>query len=342
MDSQSSPPSFRPKVRLPVVPDHRPDLVPGRGPVGDGRPMWQQLLPSGVEHRPSWLTVKMPVGGRYSELNQIMRGKRLHTVCEEARCPNIGECWSYGTATFMILGDICTRACAFCAVTSGRPTGLDLDEPQRVAEAVAEMGLKHAVITSVDRDDLPDGGAAIFARTIEAIHRTVPGCQVEVLTPDFQGSEASIATVMAAEPEVFNHNIETVARLFPRVRPKSLYARSLTVLRRAGEIGPHAQTKSGLMVGLGETMGEVKQVLDDLRTHEVRLVTIGQYLRPTLKHIRCDRFWHPEEFLELREYGMSLGFAHVESGPLVRSSYHAHQQAAVGAATVAPSGAGAP
>jgi lipoic acid synthetase len=342
MNSRPSPPSFKPKVSLPVIPDRRPDLVPGRGPIGDGRPMWQQLLPSGVEQRPSWLTVKMPVGGRYSELDQIMRGKRLHTVCEEARCPNIGECWSYGTATFMILGDICTRACAFCAVTSGRPSGLDLDEPQRVAEAVAEMGLKHAVITSVDRDDLADGGAAIFARTIEAIHQTVPGCQVEVLTPDFQGSEASIATVMAAEPEVFNHNIETVARLFPRVRPKSLYARSLTVLRRAGEIGPDAQTKSGLMVGLGETIGEVKQVLDDLRAHGVRLVTIGQYLRPTLKHIRCDRFWRPEEFLELREYGMSLGFAHVEAGPLVRSSYHAHQQAVAGAAAVAPNRAGAP
>jgi lipoyl synthase len=342
MNSRPSPPSFKPKVSLPVIPDRRPDLVPGRGPIGDGRPMWQQLLPSGVEQRPSWLTVKMPVGGRYSELDQIMRGKRLHTVCEEARCPNIGECWSYGTATFMILGDICTRACAFCAVTSGRPSGLDLDEPQRVAEAVAEMGLKHAVITSVDRDDLADGGAAIFARTIEAIHQTVPGCQVEVLTPDFQGSEASIATVMAAEPEVFNHNIETVARLFPRVRPKSLYARSLSVLRRAGEIGPDAQTKSGLMVGLGETIGEVKQVLDDLRAHGVRLVTIGQYLRPTLKHIRCDRFWRPEEFLELREYGMSLGFAHVEAGPLVRSSYHAHQQAVAGAAAVAPNRAGAP
>lgn len=342
MDRSPSPTSLRPKVSLPVVPDHRPDLVPGRGPIGDGRPMWQQLLPAGVDRRPSWLTVKMPVGGRYSELDQIMRGKRLHTVCEEARCPNIGECWSYGTATFMILGDICTRACAFCAVTSGRPTGLDLDEPQRVAEAVAEMGLKHAVITSVDRDDLPDGGAAIFARTIEAIHETVPGCQVEVLTPDFQGSEASIATVMAAKPEVFNHNIETVARLFPRVRPKSLYARSLTVLRRASEIGPDSQTKSGLMVGLGETMDEVKQVLDDLRSHGVRLVTIGQYLRPSLKHIRCDRFWRPEEFLEVREFGMSLGFAHVESGPLVRSSYHAHQQAVAGAASVVPSGAGAP
>lgn len=300
--------------------------------MGDGRPMWQQLLPSGVDRRPSWLTVKMPVGGRYQELDQIMRGKRLHTVCEEARCPNIGECWSYGTATFMILGEVCTRACAFCAVTSGRPHGLDLEEPERVAEAVAEMGLRHAVITSVDRDDLPDGGADIFARTIEAVHQRVPGCQVEVLTPDFQGSESSIATVMAAGPEVFNHNIETVSRLFPRVRPKSLYPRSLTVLRRAGEMRPGSQTKSGLMVGLGETMEEVKQVLVDLRQNGVKLVTIGQYLRPSLKHIRCDRFWQPEEFSELGSFGMSLGFAHVESGPLVRSSYHAHQQALAGVA----------
>src|SRR5487761_518770 len=314
-----------------MIQDRRPDLVPGRGPVGDGRPIWQQLLPAGVERRPAWLTVKMPVGGRYQQLDEIMRGRRLHTVCEEARCPNIGECWSYDTATFMILGEVCTRACAFCAVTSGRPNGLDLEEPLRVADAVSEMGLRHAVITSVDRDDLADGGAAIFAQTIEAIHERVPGCQVEVLTPDFQGSESSIATVMAASPEVFNHNIETVARLFPRVRPKSLYARSLAVLRRAGELRAESQTKSGLMVGLGETMDEVKQVLADLHRNGVRLVTIGQYLRPSLKHIRCDRFWRPEEFAELREHGLSLGFAHVESGPLVRSSYHAHQQAVAGA-----------
>jgi lipoic acid synthetase len=341
MDSPSSDRVVRPKVSLPVLPDRRPDLIPGRGPVGDGRPMWQQLLPAGVERRPGWLTVKMPVGGRYQELDRIMRGKRLNTVCEEARCPNIGECWGYGTATFMILGDICTRACAFCAVTSGRPTGLDLEEPERVAEAVAEMGLRHAVITSVDRDDLPDGGAAIFARTVEAIHRRVPGCQVEVLTPDFQGSEASIARVVGAAPEIFNHNIETVARLYPRVRPKSLYPRSLSVLRRAGELRPGSQTKSGLMVGLGETMEEVKEVLVDLRRHGVGLVTIGQYLRPSLKHIRCERFWRPEEFLELREFGMSLGFAHVESGPLVRSSYHAHEQAGAGAARPGRVGSGA-
>ncbi|MGH7612097.1 MAG: lipoyl synthase [Candidatus Dormibacteria bacterium] len=317
----------QPRVRIPLIPDRRPDLVPGRGPVGDGRPIWQQLLPSGVERRPSWLTVKMPQGGRYHELEGIVRRQRLHTVCEEARCPNLGECWGYGTATFMILGDVCTRACAFCAVTSGRPHGLDREEPQRVAHAVLEMGLRHAVVTSVDRDDLEDGGAQIFAGTITAIHELVPGCQVEVLTPDFQGREASLEAVLAASPEVFNHNIETVSRLFPRVRPKSQYRRSLQVLRHAGQLNPSTRTKSGLMVGLGETMEEVKQVLRDLREHGVELVTIGQYLRPSLKHIRCDRFWRPEEFSELKTFGDGLGFAHVESGPLVRSSYHAHQQA---------------
>ncbi len=297
--------------------------------------MWQQLLPEGVDRRPPWLTVRMPVGGKYQELDGLMRGQRLHTVCEEARCPNIGECWSFGTATFMILGDICTRACAFCAVRSGRPEGLDTEEPGRVAAAVAEMGIRHAVITSVDRDDLPDGGAGIFAATIRAVHQAVPTCAVEVLTPDFQGVRSSIETVLEARPEVFNHNIETVPRLFPRVRPKSLYRRSLGVLRTAAELAPASSAKSGLMVGLGESMDEVKEVLRDLREHGVRLVTIGQYLRPSLKHIRCERFWRPEEFAELREYGDRLGFDHVESGPLVRSSYHAHEQAQAGARVAA-------
>lgn len=297
--------------------------------------MWQQLLPEGVDRRPPWLTVRMPVGGKYQELDGLMRGQRLHTVCEEARCPNIGECWSFGTATFMILGDICTRACAFCAVRSGRPEGLDTEEPGRVAAAVAEMGIRHAVITSVDRDDLPDGGAGIFAATIRAVHQAVPTCAVEVLTPDFQGVRSSIETVLEARPEVFNHNIETVPRLFPRVRPKSLYRRSLGVLRTAAELAPASSAKSGLMVGLGESMDEVKEVLRDLREHGVRLVTIGQYLRPSLKHIRCERFWRPEEFAELREYGDQLGFDHVESGPLVRSSYHAHEQAQAGARVAA-------
>ncbi len=322
-----------PRVPLPLIPDRRPNVIPGRGPVGDGRPMWQQLLPEGVDRRPSWLTVRMPVGGRYTQLDRLMRGQRLHTVCEEARCPNLGECWSHGTATFIILGDICTRACAFCAVRSGRPEGLDTDEPRRVAEAVQEMGITHAVITSVDRDDLPDGGAAIFAATIRQVKELSPGCAVEVLTPDFQGSRESIRTVLEAGPEVFNHNIETVPRLFPRVRPKSAYQRSLGVLEAAAELAPEGRVKSGLMVGLGESMEEVKEVLRDLRDHRVRLVTIGQYLRPSLKHIRCDRFWRPEEFLELREYGMGLGFDHVESGPLVRSSYHAHEQAQAKAAS---------
>ena len=322
-----------PRVPLPLIPDRRPNVIPGRGPVGDGRPMWQQLLPEGVDRRPSWLTVRMPVGGRYTQLDRLMRGQRLHTVCEEARCPNLGECWSYGTATFIILGDICTRACAFCAVRSGRPVGLDTDEPRRVAEAVREMGITHAVITSVDRDDLPDGGAGIFAATIRQVKELSPGCAVEVLTPDFQGSRESIRTVLEAGPEVFNHNIETVPRLFPRVRPKSAYQRSLGVLMAAAELASEARVKSGLMVGLGESMEEVKEVLRDLRDHRVRLVTIGQYLRPSLKHIRCDRFWRPEEFLELREYGMSLGFDHVEAGPLVRSSYHAHEQAQAKAAS---------
>ncbi len=321
-----------PRLPLPLIPDRRPNVIPGRGPVGDGRPMWQQLLPEGVDRRPPWLTVRMPVGGRYTELDRLMRGQRLHTVCEEARCPNLGECWSHGTATFIILGDICTRACAFCAVRSGRPEGLDQDEPRRVAEAVREMGITHAVITSVDRDDLPDGGAAIFAATIREVKELSPGCAVEVLTPDFQGSRESIATVLEAGPEVFNHNIETVPRLFPRVRPKSAYRRSLGVLAAAAELAPEGRVKSGLMVGLGESMEEVKEVLRDLCDHRVRLVTIGQYLRPSLKHIRCDRFWRPEEFLELREYGMGLGFDHVESGPLVRSSYHAHEQAQAKAA----------
>lgn len=316
-----------PKVGLPLVPDRRPTVIPGRGPVGDGRPMWQQLLPAGVEKRPPWLTVRMPQGERYAEIDDLMRGQKLHTVCEEARCPNLGECWSYGTATFMILGEICTRACAFCAVSSGRPRGLDVEEPRRVAVAVKAMGLRHAVITSVDRDDLPDGGAGIFAATIRAIHDGVPDCQVEVLTPDFQGVESSLATVMEAGPEVFNHNIETVPRLFTRVRPKSRYERSLEVLRRAAQMAPGSRTKSGLMVGLGETMEEVKGVLRDLRDADVKLVTVGQYLRPSLKHIRCDRFWHPDEFAEVRAYGQSLGFDHIEAGPLVRSSYHAHQQA---------------
>jgi len=319
-------PVIQPQLGRAPVPDRRPTVVPGRGPLGDGRPMWQQLLPKGVDRRPPWLTVRAPVGATAEGLRQTMRQLRLHTVCEEAHCPNLGECWSYGTATFMILGDTCTRACAFCAVHSGRPTGLDLGEPDRVAAAAKAMGLSHVVITSVDRDDLPDGGALVFAQTIRAVRQAIPGATVEVLTSDFQGDPEALRTVLDAGPQVFNHNIETVPRLFPRVRPRSQYGRSLGVLRVAKRLMPDVATKSGLMVGLGESEEEVQAVLRDLRAHDVELVTIGQYLRPSLRHIRCDRFWRPQEFLALARYGMGLGFRHVEAGPLVRSSYHAHDQ----------------
>jgi len=249
-------------------------------------------------------------------------------VCEEARCPNIAECWSGGTATFMILGDVCTRACAFCAVKSGRRGGdVDEDEPRRVADAVRRLGLRHAVVTSVDRDDLPDFGAGIFARTIAAIRAQSPGTSIEVLTPDFQGSETSLATVMSQVPEIFNHNVETVGRLYRRVRPRADLLQSLRLLQSARRMEPRSRTKSGLMVGLGETESEVRELLRMMRDHDIQIVTIGQYLRPSLKHHPLIRFWTPEEFVTLREYALTLGFEHVESGPLVRSSYHAAEQA---------------
>jgi lipoic acid synthetase len=277
--------------------------------------------------RPDWLKVRIPTGPRYIELKTMMREQELHTVCEEARCPNIGECWGHGTATFMILGDVCTRACRYCAVTSGRPTTLDLTEPKRVAETVRNMGLQHAVVTSVDRDDLPDGGASLFAATIRKIHQLNPDCAVEVLTPDFQGRLDAIRIVLSARPEIFNHNIETVRRVFPSVRPgRSRYDTSLEVLRMAKELNPAGLTKSGLMVGLGETREEIVQTMRDLRAVDVDILTIGQYLQPTGKHVVIDRYYHPDEFAQLRDDGFALGFSHVESGPLVRSSYHAHEQ----------------
>lgn len=277
--------------------------------------------------RPDWLKVRLPAGPRYIELKNMMRDMELHTVCEEARCPNIGECWGHGTATFMILGDVCTRACRYCAVTSGKPQMLDLGEPRRVAEAVQRMGLRHAVVTSVDRDDLDDGGASLFAATIRKIHELNPDCAVEVLTPDFQGNETQLATVMDARPEIFNHNIETVERVFRRVRTgRSRYAVSIELLRKAKEMHGQGLTKSGLMVGLGETREEIVDTMRDLRGAQVDILTIGQYLRPTAKHIPIDRYYHPDEFASLREEGFALGFSHVESGPLVRSSYHAHEQ----------------
>jgi lipoic acid synthetase len=277
--------------------------------------------------RPDWLKVRVPGGPNYIELKTLMRDLDLHTVCEEARCPNMGECWEHRTATFMILGDICTRACGFCAVTSGKPLALDIHEPQRVARAVQQMGLRHVVITSVNRDDLSDGGSVVFAATIRKVREANPGCTIEVLIPDFEGVEDSLQHVMRAAPDILNHNIETVERLTKRVRRKAQYRRSLSVLLRAKQIAPDRLTKSGIMLGLTETSEEIEQTLRDLREALVDIVTIGQYLRPSAKHLAVDRFYTPAEFDHWREVGMSLGFRHVESGPLVRSSYHAHEHA---------------
>jgi len=278
------------------------------------------------ERKPSWLKVKAPGGPNYLRLKHMMRELDLHSVCEEAHCPNVGECWEHGTATFMILGDVCTRNCAYCAVAHGRPPKYDISEPHRVAEAIAQMQLQHAVITSVDRDDLPDFGAWIFAETIRQIHTRVPGCSVEVLVPDFQGSEASIRAVLEAEPEIYNHNTETVPRLYKKARPGGRYARVMEIFRTAKRIAPHIPTKSGMILGMGETIGEVVEVMRDLREVDVDILTLGQYLRPSDKHISLDRYVTPAEFRELYEVGMEMGFRHVESGPLVRSSYHAWEQ----------------
>lgn len=294
-------------------------------------PKTQPLDLAEVASRPSWLKVRFVDGPNFRELKEIMRTLDLHTVCEEARCPNIGECWEQRTATFLILGRVCTRRCAYCAIETGRPTGVDWAEPERVARAVLRMGLKHVVITSVTRDDLPDGGAAIFAATIRRIRRYLPDCGVEVLIPDFAGSRPALETVLAARPDILNHNIETVRRLHPRLRPKTGYDRALQVLRWAREIGgPDLVTKSGLMVGLGETWEEILQTMDDLRAVDCDILTIGQYLRPTgeTRHVPIARYYTPEEFQRLKELGEARGFKHVEAGPLVRSSYHARQQLA--------------
>jgi len=279
--------------------------------------------------RPEWLKAPAPVGENYRELKGLVERLRLHTVCESAACPNVGECWNQRTATFMILGNFCTRRCGFCAVQKGAPVEVDLDEPRRVAEACATLGLRYAVITSVNRDDQKDGGASIFAATIRAIRERIPGCQVEVLVPDFQGSREAMAIVMDASPDVLNHNIETVPRLYRQVRVGARYERSLEMLAYAHSLRPGIPTKSGLMVGLGETNDEVIDVLSDLRDHHVSIATIGQYLRPTPEHLPVLRYATPAEFASYREAGMAMGFTHVESGPLVRSSYHAAE--AVGA-----------
>ncbi|WP_019534398.1 lipoyl synthase [Paenibacillus ginsengihumi] len=279
-----------------------------------------------IERKPDWLKIKLTTGEHYKELKSMMRGKTLHTVCEEAKCPNIHECWANRTATFMILGDICTRACRFCAVKTGLPTELDLQEPERVAEAAEQMGLRHVVVTSVARDDLKDGGASIFAETIRAIRRRLPLAGIEVLIPDFQGDEAALRTVLEAEPNILNHNVETVERMSDRVRSKAKYGRSLELLQRSKKIRPSIPTKSSIMIGVGETWDEIVQTMDDLRAVDCDILTIGQYLQPSPSHLAVKQYYTPEQFAELKREGMKRGFRHVESGPLVRSSYHAHDQ----------------
>jgi lipoic acid synthetase len=278
------------------------------------------------ERKPPWLKVPAPGGASFRQLKDMIDGQSLHTVCEEAACPNIGECWERGTATFMILGDTCTRRCGFCNVKTGKPTDVDPLEPLRVAQSVKRMGLRHAVVTSVDRDDLPDLGSTAFVGVIRSIRRIAPGCKVEVLTPDFQGQEMPLARVIAERPDVFNHNVETVPRLYPLARRGSRFLRSCRVLRNAKEMGgAEVVTKSGLMVGLGETRDELLAAFQALREHGVQVLTVGQYLRPTRDHLPVARYWHPDEFADLEREAYALGFESVAAGPLVRSSYHAEQ-----------------
>lgn len=276
--------------------------------------------------RPEWIKVRAPSGPSYERVLEIMRSKRLHTVCEEARCPNLGECWGSGTATFLLMGDTCTRSCGFCDIKTGRPETLDWLEPERVARAVQDMDLRHAVITSVNRDERPDGGAPIFAMVIRRIRQLQPGCSIEVLIPDFKGSRAALQIVMDARPEILNHNVETVRRLFKVVQPQDQYEWAQATLSNAKSLNPDVLTKSGIMVGLGETVEEVRDTMRDLRDWEVDILTIGQYLQPTVKHLPIERYYRPEEFEELKDFGMEIGFQWVESGPLVRSSYHAERQ----------------
>ncbi len=280
------------------------------------------------QRKPEWLKIQLHTNETYKELKQMMRQKELHTVCEEAKCPNIHECWAIRkTATFMILGDICTRACRFCAVKTGLPTELDLQEPERVAKAVEQMQLKHVVITAVARDDLNDGGASVFANTVRAIRRRSPLTTIEVLPSDMHGEYDNLKILLEARPNILNHNIETVRRLTPTVRAKATYERSLELLRRSKEFAPDIPTKSSIMVGLGETKAEILETMDDLRANHVDIVTVGQYLQPTKTHLVVDRYYHPDEFQELKEIALHKGFTHCEAGPLVRSSYHADEQA---------------
>ncbi len=282
--------------------------------------------------RPEWLKVRLPMGPQVEELRRLMRSKSLHTVCEEAHCPNMAECWGAGTATFMILGDTCTRSCGFCAVKTGKPTELDLAEPAHVGEAVARMGVKHAVVTSVNRDELEDGGARMFAETIREIRRQSPGTSVEVLIPDFRGVLEALDIVLAERPEIMDHNVETVPRLYSRVRPQARFERSLEVLRRTKERAPTLVCKTGIMVGLGETKHEVVATMQTIAQQGTDVLTIGQYLRPSPEHLPIERYWTPAEFAELRDIGLTMGFDHVESGPLVRSSYHAERHVGLASA----------
>jgi lipoyl synthase len=288
-----------------------------------------ELAPPLRQPKPSWLKARAPAGENFHHLKRLARGLGLHTVCESAQCPNIGECWNHGTATFMMLGDICTRRCGFCAVPKGKPLPIDWEEPQRVARAIASLGIKHAVVTSVNRDDDNLGGARVFAETIREIRRLSPGCRVEVLIPDFQGIDEALRIVLDARPDVLNHNTETVPRLYRVVRSGARYQRTLQLLENAKKFSPKMVTKSGVMVGLGETVTELVEVFRDLASRGVDILTVGQYLRPSRDHLPIARFYMPDEFQFLKEAALQCGFRHVESGPLVRSSYHAHEQANV-------------
>ena len=286
------------------------------------------LAPRLPRPKPEWLKARAPVGENYHQLKRLARELKLHTVCESAQCPNIGECWNHGTATFMLLGNLCTRRCGFCAVPKGKPEPMDQDEPRRVAEAVAKLGLRHAVVTSVNRDDDNLGGARIFAATIAEIRKAAPGCRVEVLIPDFQGDDESLRTVLEARPDLLNHNTETVPRLYRAVRSGARYERTLRLLENVKRLAPGMASKSGVMVGLGESMDELLEVFRDLAARKVDILTVGQYLRPSKDHLPIARYYTPDEFLFLKQEALGMGFRHVESGPLVRSSYHAHEQAA--------------
>lgn len=308
----------------PVPPEPKTAL-----PVNEGRRARVAHPEPTPGRRPEWLRIKLSQNEAYWRLKALMRTQTLHTVCEEAFCPNLGECWSRGTATFLLMGDTCTRSCRFCNVKTGKPLPLDEDEPRRVADSVREMNLRHVVLTSVDRDDQPDGGAHIFADTIREIRRAQPGCTIETLIPDFKAERAALQLVMDERPEILNHNTETVPRLSRSVRPQARPERSLAVLRMAKEMNPAGLTKSGLMVGLGETWDEILQVLDELRQVDVDIVTIGQYLQPSKNHLPIERYYHPDEFVQLADEGYRRGFKWVESAPLVRSSYHADGQARI-------------